>query len=130
MIVFTDNEGRILDVDSTKDASLTRIELADEGNPFVGWSKHKITCYRIEVDEEGRVTMMTPYIDSRTINKYAKMSGDIEELDHGLQGSNETVDMVLTEVTPTLEEMIVKNTDTIDTLLTEILPLLFGEVEE
>lgn len=50
MIVFTDDEGRILDVDSTTDSTLNRYELVDDGmNPFLGWSVAKIMCYRIAV---------------------------------------------------------------------------------
>lgn len=83
MIVFTDNEGRILDVESTSDSSLNRYELVDEANPFKGWSRHKITCYRITVqpqvvtnviasreetyiDEEG-ITQTTVVEDTETV---------------------------------------------------------------
>lgn len=50
MIVFTDSEGRILDVGTSSNDSLNRYELVDDGmNPFIGWSVAKIMCYRIAV---------------------------------------------------------------------------------
>lgn len=66
MILYTDNEGRIKDVGSTNDTSLIRLEVNDGDNPFTGWSVAKICCYKVQVNN-GIVTMMTPYVDSRLL---------------------------------------------------------------
>lgn len=92
MILYIDSEGKIKDVDTTEDTSLTAVELADEDNPFIGWSVALICCYCIATAEvpiypevepqEGDeptpepetigvktvVTMMTPYVDSRLLD--------------------------------------------------------------
>lgn len=69
MIVYTDDRGRIKDVNTSDDPQLIEVHLDDEGNPFEGWSVDKICCYKIEA-VNGRVVMMTPYTDSRNIEFY------------------------------------------------------------
>lgn len=71
MKVFTDSEGRILAVGSTDDDSLIEQNISD--GTFDGWSDAKIMCYRVEVDENGFVTMMTPYVPSNLIDKISQM---------------------------------------------------------
>lgn len=68
MIVFVNNKNEIKDVNtnSKQDETLTEVRIDDEGNPFNGWSDAKICCYKVNVSE-GRVVMMTPYVDSRLI---------------------------------------------------------------
>ena len=67
MKVYVDSESKIRDVGSTTDTTLTELTINDDGNPFKGWSKAKICCYMVNV-ENGIVTMMTPYIDSRSLD--------------------------------------------------------------
>ena len=84
MILFVNSKNEIKDVGTTKDTSLTHIEVDDNENPFSDWTIAKICCYRIETaevpiypdsDEEDPepigtktvITMMTPYVDSRLI---------------------------------------------------------------
>ena len=69
MKIYVDERGNIFDVDSTLDPNLTEIELDDESNPFKDWSMDRICCYRVAV-HDGRITMMTPRTDSRTIEFY------------------------------------------------------------
>ena len=66
MILYVNNKNEIKDVNTTSDPSLIALEVNDETNPFEGWSIAKICCYQVNV-EDGIVTMMTPYIDSRII---------------------------------------------------------------
>ena len=77
MIIFTDSEGRIKDVNTTIDSSLIRHELEDEGNPFVGWSREKICCYKVAVSD-GRIVMMPPYIDSRLLDTVGHIGSSME----------------------------------------------------
>lgn len=71
MKVYTDSEGRILAVGSTDDDSLIEQNISD--GTFDGWSDAKVMCYRVEVNENGFVTMMTPYVPSNLIDKIAQM---------------------------------------------------------
>ena len=78
MIVFVDSESKIRAVDKTSDESLTPLYIKDETNPFKGWSKAKICCYKVTVTD-GMVTMMTPYVDSRLIDQIDMMGHTIED---------------------------------------------------
>lgn len=66
MIVYCNSNNEIKDVGTTLDSTLIPYEIDDTANPFAGWSVAKICCYKVAVSE-GRVTMMTPYVDSRLI---------------------------------------------------------------
>lgn len=68
MIVYTDNDGRIMAVKTSDDPDLIPVEIIDdEENPFHGWSDARICCYRIHVTD-GHVDMMTPYVNSILID--------------------------------------------------------------
>lgn len=75
MIVFTDDEGRIKDVNTTIDSSLTPVEVTD--GTFDGWSVAKICCYKVAVTD-GQVTMMTPYVDSRLLEHIDILGKQVE----------------------------------------------------
>lgn len=77
MILFVNDKGEIKDVDFTKDTSLIPLEVNDVDNPFIGWSVAKICCYRVTVSD-GRVTMMTPYIDSRLLEHIDQLGKQVE----------------------------------------------------
>ena len=66
MILFVNSNNEIKDVNTTSDQSLTPLVVNDEENPFANWSVAKICCYKVNVSD-GRVTMMTPYVDSKLI---------------------------------------------------------------
>ena len=80
MIVFVDSEGRIKAVGKTTDTSLTPLEILDteEANPFIGLSKARICCYKVTVTD-GRVTMCTPYVDSRIIDQIDILGHEAED---------------------------------------------------
>lgn len=78
MIVFVDSEFKIRAVDKTNDESLTPLFIKDETSPFNGWSKAKICCYKVSV-QNGYVTMMTPYVDSRLIDQIDMMGHQVED---------------------------------------------------
>lgn len=77
MIIFVNENNEIKDVDKTNDSSLTPHEIDDKENPFSGWSTAKICCYKATV-LFGRVTMMTPYVDSRLIEHIEQLGTDTE----------------------------------------------------
>lgn len=68
MILYVDSENRIKDVGSTEDSSLTEVYVDETADmfPFTGWSEDKICCYKITVND-GIITMMTPYVDSKAL---------------------------------------------------------------
>lgn len=76
MIIYVNSNDEIKDVNFTTDESLTPLEITDY-NPFEGWSVAKICCYKATVSE-GRVTMMTPYVDSRLIEHIDQLSRQTE----------------------------------------------------
>ena len=69
MKVFVDEENRIKDVDSTEDTSLREVYVDEtsEDFPFTGKSPQFICCYKIEADDNGIITMWTPYVDSKAL---------------------------------------------------------------
>lgn len=77
MIVYVDNNNCIKAVGVTSDSTLTPIEITD--GTFEGWSDGKICCYKINV-VDGNVTMLTPYVDSRVIEHYDRLSTATEEV--------------------------------------------------
>ena len=100
MILYVDSENKIRAVDETSDPTLTPIEIADEDNPFLGHSNAYICCYKVTAskvpiypepnpEEEGEpepigyktvITMMTPYIDSRSLDAVDLMGRQMEEI--------------------------------------------------
>ena len=108
MILFLDSENRIKDVESTEDPSLIRVVVDDEENPFIGWAREKICCYKVYVTtvpiypdpepepepNEGEdpeptpepepigyktiITGMTPYVDSRLLDTIGHIGTSIE----------------------------------------------------
>lgn len=47
--------------------------------PFRGWSEAKICCYKVNVNDKGVVTMMTPYLDSRLLDHIDQLGQATEE---------------------------------------------------
>lgn len=77
MTVYTDTEGRIKDVGSTTDTTLTPQEITD--GTFDGWTTAKICCYKVSV-KDGNVNMLTPYVDSRLIEHIDMLGRDVESV--------------------------------------------------
>ena len=80
MILYVNDKNEIKDVNTTSDPSLIALEINDnEENPFKDWTKAKICCYKVTV-QDGMVTMMIPYIDSRIIEYMSRLDSEIKEL--------------------------------------------------
>ena len=79
MILYVDSENRIKAVDTTTDTSLTPLYVDETADlfPFKGWSVAKICCYKVTV-QDGVVTMMTPYVDSRCLEFVDQMGHSID----------------------------------------------------
>ena len=87
MILYVNENNEIKDVNTTSDPSLIALEVNDETNPFKGWSIAKICCFKVAVSDEGNITMLTPYIDSRLIEH-------IDQLGAGSQvNASDTADL-------------------------------------
>lgn len=105
MKVFVNEEGKIKAVHASDDTSLQMYELDEtvESFPFAGWSDGRIMCYRINVapitiDEEltGKymVTMFTPYVDTRIIEKIE----DLYKENGALRSSQIVTEQTITDV--------------------------------
>lgn len=64
MKIYVNDKNEIHEVNTCSDPSLIELEVTD--GTFDGWSEAKICCYKATVND-GNVTMMTPYVDSRLI---------------------------------------------------------------
>ena len=128
MILFVDNESKVRAVNTTTDTSLTPLYVDETADsfPFKGWSVAKICCYRVSVND-GIVTMMTPYIDSRNLEMIDNMGHQIDATSDNTKITTETVDGIMTDVIPELAEADANLTATIDSILTDIIPSIIGE---
>lgn len=82
MLVYVDSESRIKAVGTTTDTTLTELYINenDDSFPFKGWSTAKICCYKVTV-QDGIITMMTPYVDSRILDFVDDIGKRIDSLD-------------------------------------------------
>lgn len=121
MKVYVDSESKIRDVGSTSDIALTELTINDEDNPFEGWSKAKICCYKITV-VDGVVTMMTPYIDSRNLEMIDSLGKQLDSTQENVESVSEVTDSVMTETIPSLMDSNEQLQATIDMIMTDIIP--------
>ena len=84
MKIYVNDKKEIKDVGTTTDESLIEYVINDESNPFKNWSVAKICCYKAEVDENGNVTMFTPYVDSRLIEHIEQLGKGNESNANGI----------------------------------------------
>lgn len=75
MKIYCNEKGEIHS--TTPDPTLTEIEVTD--GTFDGWTDAKICCYKVKVDN-GNVTMMTPYVDSRLIEHIDQLGRQTEAI--------------------------------------------------
>ena len=118
MKVFVNEEGKIKAIHASDDTSLQMYELDEEhaSYPFSGWSEGRILCYKINVapitiDEEptGKymVTMMTPYVDTRIIEKIE----DLYKENSTLRSSQIVTEQTITDLDLQMIETEQMNTD-------------------
>jgi len=122
MKVYVNEKNEIKDVNTTSDTTLTELEILDENNPFSNWSIAKICCYKVKVNN-GHVTMLTPYVDSRII----------EHIDSLGQGNETNASDILDTQLATAEnyESILNTEDAITNIelaLTEIYESILGGI--
>ena len=94
MILYINNRGEIKDIDSTKSIRLNPVLVADNENPFLHWSKAKILCHRIELDENGKIKKYMPYIDSNVVNQIDQLSKENESLKQANASTQAQLDYV------------------------------------
>ena len=75
MKIYVNDKGEIHS--TTPNPTLTEIAVTD--GTFDGWSDAKICCYKVKVDN-GNVTMMTPYVDSRLIEHIDQLGKQTEAI--------------------------------------------------
>ena len=77
MKIYVNERNEIHEVNTCSDPSLKELEVTD--GTFDGWSEAKICCYKATVNE-GNVTMMTPYVDSRLIEHIDQLGKQTEAI--------------------------------------------------
>lgn len=77
MKIYVNDKNEIHEVNTCSDPSLIELEVTD--GTFDGWSEAKICCYKATVNE-GKVTMMTPYVDSRLIEHIDQLGKQTEAI--------------------------------------------------
>lgn len=93
MILYTNERGEIKDVGSTTKSNLNILIVSDEDNPFEGWSKAKICCYKVQVQNE-RITMLTPYVDSRIVEQLGNVGESVDSNDEAIMELAEMISNV------------------------------------
>lgn len=139
-----------MDVGTSTDSTLNRYELVDDANPFKGWSRHKITCYRITVQPQVVTNVIASreetYIDEEGITQTTVVE-DTETVPTGLYYVTMMTPYIDTRVIKRYEEIgdDITSTDirvyevsnsvdetnaTVDMLLTDVTPDMMGTLEE
>ena len=77
MKIYVNDKNEIHEVNTCSDPSLIELEVTD--GTFDGWSEAKICCYKATV-QDGNVTMMTPYVDSRLIEHIDQLGKQTEAI--------------------------------------------------
>ena len=75
MKVYVNEKNEIHEVNTCSDSTLTELIITD--GTFDNWSDAKICCYKVTVNN-GHVTMMTPYVDSRLIEHIDQLGHQVE----------------------------------------------------
>ena len=98
MLVYVDSESRIKAVGTTTDTTLTELYINENDDffPFKGWSTAKICCYKVTV-QDGIVTMMTPYVDSRILDFVDDIGKRIDSLDTKYETNVANIDYIAME---------------------------------
>lgn len=98
MYVSVNKKGEIKEVGVSTNPDLKSLFIADETNPFNGWSKAKICCYKVNI-RDGIVMMMTPYVDSRMIEHLDALGQENElnasDISDNREGLTETFESTL-----------------------------------
>ena len=77
MKIYVNDKNEIHEVSTCSDPSLIELEVTD--GTFDGWSEAKICCYKATV-QDGKVIMMTPYVDSRLIEHIDQLGKQTEAI--------------------------------------------------
>lgn len=120
MKVYVNSNNEIKDVNFTKDASLTPIEVPDE--VFAGWSVAKICCHKLILNE-GNYVGFTPYVDTKIIEHIDNLAKANE------QNASDVVDTQIA-VAETYEKAVVTEgsvTD-IEMAIAELYEMILGGV--
>lgn len=126
MLIFVNDRGEIHDVNTTKDPTLTPIEVTD--GSLDGMSGALICCYKVTV-VDGVVVMRTPYVPSTVLESIDRLGKQTEAAQNDTDVVTSTTDTIMTDFIPELAEADSNLAATIDQILTEIIPGLVPEDE-
>lgn len=134
MIVYVNANSEIKAVGSSSDASLTALTINDAANPFNGWSTAKICCYKVNV-QDGFVTMMTPYVDSKLLEHIDQLGNETEVNASGVSENDQAICEIAeledtdSQAIDELAEMVDTNSTAIDDLA-ELVDELLQEIND
>ena len=98
MYISVNEYNEIKEVGISTNPLLTSLYINDDESPFKGWSEAKICCYKVNVNDKGLITMMTPYIDSRLIDHFDQVGQSTEtnasDISDTMDGLTETFEAV------------------------------------
>lgn len=84
MHISVNSNNEIKKVGIDENLTVLYVDETNPSYPWNGWSEAKICCYKVKVNDEGIVTMMTPYIDSRLLDHFDQLGIHSEENANGL----------------------------------------------
>lgn len=121
MYIAINKRGEIKGVGVTTNPELTSVYIKDDENPFDGWSKAKICCYKVVV-KDGVVMMMCPYIDSRLLDNFDYVGKETEFVEEEISFTNDGL-IETYEATLTNESKI----SDCESALIELYEMIIGE---
>lgn len=77
MVVYVNSNNEIKAVNQTDLEGLIALEVTD--GTFDGWNDAKICCYKVNV-VDGNVVMLTPYVDSRIVERIDQLGTQTAEV--------------------------------------------------
>lgn len=97
MYISVNQNNEIKKVGVDENLTVLYVDEKSKNYPWNGWSNAKICCYRVNVNDKGIVTMMTPYIFSNNLDVIDQLgnatevnSSDITDNRNGLMETFET----------------------------------------
>lgn len=88
LILNSDNEIKGVGVTTNPEYKSVYVDENADMFPFKGWSVARLCCYKVNVNENGIITMMTPYVDSRLIEHFDSLGISTEENNQSISETN------------------------------------------
>lgn len=84
MYISVNSNNEIKKVGIDENLTVLYVDETNPSYPWNGWSEAKICCYKVKVNDEGIVTMMTPYIWSNNLEVIDMLGQSTDDNSNGL----------------------------------------------